>query len=374
MVQAVIAAAEAMLRDDVEANRRMGAHGADALAAAAAAAGRGSAGGRLRVLTHCNTGSLATAAFGTALGVIRTLHEQGRRGMGGAATRRGAAPASRGSACSARGRGAAAAACAGFRPGCHTQTPISAVLAACRLEHAYCCETRPYNQGSRLTAYELITDGLPATLLVDSAAAALMAAGKVDAVVVGADRIAANGGFAAAAVGCGSSCGNSCGGSCRRSCGSCGNSCSGIQPTSWSAGWPQLGDGDSPLPNRRLPVHPPGDTANKIGTYCHAVAAAHHSVPFFVAAPTTTLDPELPHGGLIPIEQRDPSEARKRGRGPGARRAAAAAAARSPCTMHHAPCPCPCPASFSPRPAPLPGDALPWPARGGRHRRVEPVL
>ncbi|KAL4457683.1 hypothetical protein ABPG75_012548 [Micractinium tetrahymenae] len=185
---AVVEACEEMLREDVAANKAMGAHGAAALLAAAQARGR-AADGRLRVLTHCNTGSLATAAYGTALGVIRALHEQGR------------------------------------------------------LEHAYCCETRPYNQGARLTAYELAHDGLPSTLICDSAAAALMAAGKVDAVVVGADRIAAN-----------------------------------------------------------------GDTANKIGTFCHAVAAHHHDVPFFVAAPTTTIDPQLDHGGLIPIEERSPEE------------------------------------------------------------------
>eukprot|EP00887_Chlorella_sp_A99_P002733 scaffold6.g2733.t1 len=188
VADAVVAVAEAMLADDAAANRAMGRHGAEALAAAAAAAGRGAPGGGLRVLTHCNTGSLATGAFGTALGVIRTLHEQAR-GL---------------------------------------------------LAHAYCCETRPYNQGSRLTAYELTHDGLPATLLVDSAAAALMAAGEVDAVVVGADRIAAN-----------------------------------------------------------------GDTANKIGTYSHAVAASHHGVPFFIAAATPAQTPPslLPPPPLPPPAQ-----------------------------------------------------------------------
>ncbi|EFN58562.1 hypothetical protein CHLNCDRAFT_140697 [Chlorella variabilis] len=185
---AVVAACQAMMAEDVAANKAMGRHGADALLAAAQERGRAGS-GRLRVLTHCNTGSLATAAYGTALGVIRALHEQGR------------------------------------------------------LEHAYCCETRPYNQGARLTAYELVHDGLPSTLICDSAAAALMASGRVDAVVVGADRIAAN-----------------------------------------------------------------GDTANKIGTYCHAVAARHHGIPFFVAAPTTTLDPQLDTGSLIPIEERSPEE------------------------------------------------------------------
>ncbi|PRW55925.1 translation initiation factor fusion with methylthioribose kinase [Chlorella sorokiniana] len=188
VTEAVMAACEQMLRDDVAANKTMGRHGAAALLEAAQARGRAQD-GRLRVLTHCNTGSLATAAYGTALGVIRALHEQGQ------------------------------------------------------LEHAYCCETRPYNQGARLTAYELVHDGLPSTLICDSAAAALMAQGKVDAVVVGADRIAAN-----------------------------------------------------------------GDTANKIGTFCHAVAAHHHDVPFFVAAPTTTIDPQLDNGTLIPIEERAAEE------------------------------------------------------------------
>ncbi|CAM9808278.1 unnamed protein product, partial [Hapterophycus canaliculatus] len=94
---------------------------------------------RLSVLTHCNTGSLATAGFGTALGVIRALSEEG-------------------------------------------------LLEAC-----YCTETRPYNQGARLTAYEFVSEGLPGTLVPDSAASFLMARGKVDAVAVGADRVAANG-------------------------------------------------------------------------------------------------------------------------------------------------------------------------------------
>ncbi len=167
------------------------------------------------MLTHCNTGSLATAGYGTALGVLRALATDGRLGS------------------------------------------------------VYATETRPYNQGARLTAYELVHDGLqPATLIADSAAAALMAAGKVDAVVVGADRVAAN-----------------------------------------------------------------GDTANKIGTYSLAIAAKYHSasrmppcialrvprqlrcaaavradIPFFVAAPCTTLDPATRDGGSIRIEERSPEE------------------------------------------------------------------
>lgn len=177
-----------MFDEDVAANQTMGKHGAAAMLEAAKERGRAST-GKLQVLTHCNTGSLATAAFGTALGVVRSLHGQGI------------------------------------------------------LEHAYCTETRPYNQGSRLTAYELVHDGLPATLVCDSAVAALMSKGRVDAVVVGADRIAAN-----------------------------------------------------------------GDTANKIGTFSVAVAAAYHGIPFFIAAPISTIDPNLPEGGLIPIEERDQRE------------------------------------------------------------------
>jgi len=121
----------------------------------------------VRVLTHCNTGSLATAGYGTALGVVRAL--AANEALGG----------------------------------------------------VFATETRPYNQGARLTAFELVHDGLePATLIADSAAAALMAAGHIDAVVVGADRVAAN-----------------------------------------------------------------GDTANKIGTYALAVAAHYHHIPFYVATP-----------------------------------------------------------------------------------------
>jgi S-methyl-5-thioribose-1-phosphate isomerase len=181
----IIKECEAMLADDVAANRAIGAFGADALCAAVGKA----PGAPLRVLTHCNTGSLATAGYGTALGVVRALRESDR------------------------------------------------------LEHIYCNETRPYNQGARLTAYEIAFEKMPGTLICDSAAASLMAQKKVDAVVVGADRVADN-----------------------------------------------------------------GDTANKIGTYNLAVSCAYHGVPFFVAAPVSTLDPSTKKGDDIVIEDRPAEE------------------------------------------------------------------
>ncbi|CAM9692751.1 unnamed protein product [Ectocarpus sp. 6 AP-2014] len=135
-VEAFVGTAEAMLEEDVAANRRQGrGYAVEALLSEPSCKGKA----RLSVLTHCNTGSLATAGFGTALGVIRALDEKG-------------------------------------------------LLASC-----YCTETRPYNQGARLTAYEFVADGLPGTLIPDSAASFLMAQGKVDAVAVGADRVVANG-------------------------------------------------------------------------------------------------------------------------------------------------------------------------------------
>lgn len=144
-----------------------------------------------RILTHCNTGALATVGIGTAAGVIRRAHEQDKR--------------------------------------------IS----------VWVDETRPLLQGARLTAWEFARLGVPATLITDSMAAGLMAAGRIDRVIVGADRIAAN-----------------------------------------------------------------GDFANKIGTYGLAVLAHHHGIPFAVAAPYTTLDPECETGDAIEIEQRDPAEVR----------------------------------------------------------------
>jgi methylthioribose-1-phosphate isomerase len=144
---------------------------------------------RTRALTHCNTGALATGAYGTAAGVLKTA------------------------------------------------------FAAGRLELVWATETRPLLQGARLTAWELERAGIPFRLVVDSSAGALIASGRVDAIVVGADRIAAN-----------------------------------------------------------------GDVANKIGTYPIAALAARHSVPFYVAAPLSTIDPSTPDGAAIPIEERDPAE------------------------------------------------------------------
>ncbi|KAK2991976.1 hypothetical protein RJ640_002885 [Escallonia rubra] len=181
--QAYIEAAEVMLKDDVASNKAIGSYGASFMQH------QQKAFQKLSILTHCNTGSLATAGYGTALGVIRTLHAEGV------------------------------------------------------LESAYCTETRPFNQGSRLTAYELVHDGIQATLIADSAAAALMKAGRVHAVVVGADRVAAN-----------------------------------------------------------------GDTANKIGTYSLALCAMHHGIPFYVAAPLTSIDLSLSSGQEIVIEERSAKE------------------------------------------------------------------
>jgi methylthioribose-1-phosphate isomerase len=142
-----------------------------------------------RALTHCNAGGLATGGYGSAVGALRAAWERGL------------------------------------------------------LAHVWVDETRPLLQGSRLTAWELETAGIPHAVIADSAAASLMAAGEVDCVVTGADRIAAN-----------------------------------------------------------------GDTANKIGTYSLAVLAAHHELPFYVVAPTSTIDPETPTGAEIPIEERSGAE------------------------------------------------------------------
>ena len=160
------------------------------------------------MLTHCNTGALACVGYGTALGVIRAAAERGRD------------------------------------------------------PHVWVDETRPLLQGARLTMFELDRLGIDATLIADSAAASLMAAGEVDVVILGADRIAAN-----------------------------------------------------------------GDVANKVGTYSLAVLARHHGIPFYVAAPTSTIDPATPDGAAIRIEERDPDELRMFG---GRQVAPAGAAVRNP--------------------------------------------
>src|SRR6266487_6600567 len=173
----LIEEAQRMHAEDIAANQAMGRHGAALMP---------SAGG---VLTHCNAGALATAGYGTALGVIRAAVEQGKK------------------------------------------------------IHVYADETRPFLQGSRLTAWELVKDGIPTTVISDNMSGAMMRQGKIGAVIVGADRIAAN-----------------------------------------------------------------GDVANKIGTYTVAVLAKEHDIPFYVAAPITTLDLSLVSGAQIPIEERDSTE------------------------------------------------------------------
>jgi methylthioribose-1-phosphate isomerase len=169
--------AERIHDEDVASCRAMGAYGADVVPPDA------------KILTHCNAGALATAGYGTALGVIRGAVEQGKS---------------------------------------------VAVFAD---------ETRPFLQGARLTAWELVRDGIDTTVITDNMAGALMRQGKVNFVVVGADRIAAN-----------------------------------------------------------------GDTANKIGTYSVAVLAREHQIPFYVAAPLSTIDLNTPDGQHIPIEERNAKE------------------------------------------------------------------
>lgn len=163
----------AIYEEDVAANRRMGQYGATLIPPGAT------------VLTHCNAGALATAGYGTALGVIRAAWEQGKR--------------------------------------------IAVIVP----------ETRPFLQGARLTAWELVKEGIPATLVTDGMVGYFMQKGHIDCVVVGTDRTAAN-----------------------------------------------------------------GDVANKIGTYTTAVLAARHRVPFYVAAPTSSIDLLCPSGAQIPIEER----------------------------------------------------------------------
>lgn len=175
--QALLEEAHAIYREDIETNRAIGSFGQELIPPGA------------RVLTHCNAGALATAGYGTALGVIR--------------------------AAAAAGKGVS----------------------------VFADETRPLLQGARLTAWEMVQEKIPVTLITDNMAASLMARGGVDLVIVGADRIAAN-----------------------------------------------------------------GDVANKIGTYGLAVLAKEHGLPFYVAAPLSTVDFSLAEGKEIPIEERDPAE------------------------------------------------------------------
>jgi methylthioribose-1-phosphate isomerase len=174
---ALVAEADAFAAEDIAACRRIGKFGAELLS------------GERAVLTHCNAGALATAGYGTALGVIRGAVEAGK--------------------------------------------PIRVIAS----------ETRPFLQGARLTAWELSRDGIPVELITDSMAGHFLSRGEIEAVVVGADRIAAN-----------------------------------------------------------------GDTANKIGTYSLAVLAKENGIPFYVAAPMTTIDFRCADGSGIPIEERSPAE------------------------------------------------------------------
>lgn len=167
-------------KEDLDTNKKMGASGKELL-------GDGDS-----ILTHCNAGALATAGYGTALGVIRAAFEEGKS------------------------------------------------------LKVYADETRPFLQGARLTCWELDKDNIPVVLIADNMAGSLMQKGEISLVITGADRIARN-----------------------------------------------------------------GDTANKIGTYTTAVLAKEHGLPFYVAAPLSTIDFEIPDGSQIPIEERNPQEIRE---------------------------------------------------------------
>lgn len=175
--EAMVAEALRVHEEDIAVNRAIGRHGAPLVPDG------------MSVLTHCNAGALATAGYGTALGVIRAAVEAGKR------------------------------------------------------VHVFADETRPFLQGARLTAWELMEDGIPVTLITDNMAGHFLKSGRIGCVIVGADRIARN-----------------------------------------------------------------GDTANKIGTYSVAVLARENDVPFYVAAPVSTLDLKLASGDAIPIEERPASE------------------------------------------------------------------
>jgi methylthioribose-1-phosphate isomerase len=178
--QTLLETAQTINAEDIQTCQAIGDHGLAALPKTPE---------KLIILTHCNTGALATAGYGTALGVVRSAWREGR------------------------------------------------------LTRVFADETRPRLQGAKLTAWECVQEGIPVTVITDSMAAHCMKQGLIDAVIVGADRIAAN-----------------------------------------------------------------GDTANKIGTYSLAIVAQKHNIPFFVAAPVSTIDFALASGSLIPIEERHPSE------------------------------------------------------------------
>ncbi|HAX87806.1 MAG TPA: S-methyl-5-thioribose-1-phosphate isomerase [Cyanobacteria bacterium UBA11370] len=176
----LLATAQAIQLEDLQTCHAIGDHGLEVLPTKPE---------QLCIMTYCNAGALATAGYGTALGVVRSAWREGR------------------------------------------------------LARVYACETRPRLQGAKLTAWECLQDRIPVTVITDNMAAHCMNRGLIDAVVVGADRIAGN-----------------------------------------------------------------GDTANKIGTYSLALVAKAHNIPFFVAAPLSTIDFDLPTGSQIPIEERHPSE------------------------------------------------------------------
>jgi methylthioribose-1-phosphate isomerase len=183
LVESYVAHAEASFHEDIEFNTNIMKFGAAHLLKSVPETEK------LNIVTICNTGALATARYGTALGVIRQLHYLGR------------------------------------------------------LNRVYALETRPWNQGARLTVFECVHEKMPVTLVVDNAISSLMRSVKIHAAIAGADRVCQN-----------------------------------------------------------------GDTANKIGTYNVAVAAKFHGVPFFVAAPITTLDPKTASGDKVHIEERDSKE------------------------------------------------------------------
>jgi methylthioribose-1-phosphate isomerase len=178
--QVLLETAQAINADDIQTCQQIGDHGLTVLPAQPA---------KLRILTHCNAGALATAGYGTALGVVRSAWSTGR------------------------------------------------------LERVYADETRPRLQGAKLTAWECVQEGIPVTVITDNMAAHCMKLGMIDLVVVGADRIAAN-----------------------------------------------------------------GDAANKIGTYSLSLVAKAHGIPFYVAAPLSTIDFDIADGSQIPIEERNFSE------------------------------------------------------------------